>query len=127
MAFTKGVATDEFETVRRQVPDLNVDHDKKISQFLMNGLSFLRRAYTPNVLTLLFDNLFIELFGTSTSVDQLQMINLSKHLIKTLHIFDINEFLFMSRFWSEETEAYAEEHFYPRLPIDIQKKYLHRN
>lgn len=126
VAFTKGFATDEFEKVKQKVPSLNMDNGEKISLFLVESLSFLRRAYTPKVLDLLLDHLSIEIFETDIPVEQHQLINLSKHLIKTLYIFDINEFLFMSRFWSEKTEAYAETHFYPRLPIDIQEKYLHR-
>lgn len=125
VAFTKGFATDEFEKVKQKVPSLNMDNEGKISLFLMESLSLLRRAYTPKVLDLLLDHLSIEIFETDISVEQHQLINLSKHLIKTLYQFDINEFLFMSRFWSEKTEIYAETHFYPRLPENVQKKYLH--
>ena len=127
IAFTKGLATDEFENIRQQIPNLNVDHDKRVSFFLGEGLSLLREAYTPNVLALLLDHLCIEFLGTGISVEQLQIINLSKYLIKSLYAFDISEFLFMARFWSKQTKIYAEEHFYPSLPIDIQEKYLHRH
>lgn len=124
IAFTKGVATDEFEEKRNSIPPLNNDTDKEVATFLMECTSYLGEAYPPELLSVLMERQYLECIKESTSKEQQHMMNLAQQLIRGIHQFDIESLLLMSRLWDEDTRNCAESILYQKLPKDIQKKYL---
>lgn len=125
VAFTKGVATNDFELVRSKLPHIGIDSKGEVENFLREGTSFLREGYTPKLLSLFLDRLCVECVNIDTLKEQKHMINMSRALIESLHQFDIEPLLLsLSVLWSNDVREYAETNFYPRLPSDIQQKYL---
>lgn len=124
IAFTMGVATDEFEESRENFPNISIDKNGEITAFLRECTSYLAEACTPSVLDILMDRQFLECVGIDTSKEQKNMMELSRRLIKGIHQFNIEAILDTQRLWSDDTVNYAEKNFYPRLPNDIKEKYF---
>lgn len=124
VVLTKGMASDDFESIRQEVPELTADTDKKVSKYLFESTSFLGEGYAPSLISLLLDHLDIKFAKESISIEQLHMMRLSRCLIEALHQFNIDILMFdMPPLWSKTTKKYAETYFYPRLPEDLKRKY----
>jgi hypothetical protein len=123
IALTKGVATDDFLFVKQQYPYLEIDNGNIVAKYLDRGLSLLREGYTPTVISLFLENLYVEYSQGKISTEQMQMINLARSLIKSLHTFNLQTLLDMSGLWTDDTKAYADTYFYPKLPQNIKDEY----
>ena len=124
IAFTKGVATDEFEQIRRNLPNIDADKENEVQSFLLECTSYLREGYTPELLSIFIERQYLECVKTNTSKEQQHMMNLSRHLINGIHQFNIEVILCMEKLWDINIRSYAETAFYPQLPEDIRKKYF---
>ena len=124
IAFTMGVATDEFEKNRKNIPNMDIDKNDEVKTFLLESVSYLPEAYPPIVLEALMNRQYLECINPETTNEQKSMIELSRRLIEGIHQFSIEVILDTSRLWNDKTVDYAEKYFYPRLPSDIRKKYF---
>ena len=124
IAFTIGIATDDFEVSRNDFPKISIDKDDEVRNFVVVCVSYLQGAYPPIVIDILMDHLYLECLNATTSVEQRTMMALARRLIKGIHQFNIEIILDTKRLWSDDTVNYAEKNFYPRLPNDIKEKYF---
>ncbi len=124
IAFTMGVATDEFEESRKNLPNINIDSESEVKSFLLECTSYLQEGYTPSLLSLFMERQYWECIKPNTSKEQQHMMDLAQRLIVGIHQFDITVILDMARLWDTNIRIYAETSFYPRLPKDIQEKYF---
>ena len=123
IAFTIGIATDEFEANRNDFPNISIDKDNEVRNFVLASTSYLQEAYTPIVIAILMDHLYLECLRDTTSVEQRAMMTLVRRLIEGIHQFNIEIILDTKRLWDNDTVTYAEKWFYPELPKDIREKY----
>lgn len=124
IAFTMGVATDEFEKSKENLPNISIDKNGELKIFLQECVSYLQEAYTPSVLDILMDRQYLECVSDDISKEQKSMLKLACRLIKGIHQFNIEVILDTKRLWNNDTVNYAEEKFYPKLPSDIREKYF---
>lgn len=122
IALTKGVATDEFAYTVKQCPSLEFD-DGIVSEYMQNGLLLLSGGYPPSVLSLFLERMYSEQCANKATAEQTHMIELSRRLIQSLHVLDLQALLDMSCLWSDETALFASTHFYLSLPQHIIDKY----
>ena len=110
-----GVATDEFEKNRKNIPNMDIDKNDEVKTFLLESVSYLPEAYPPIVLEALMNRQYLECINPETSNEQKSMIELSRRLIEGIHQFSIEVILDTSRLWNDKTVDYAEKYFYPRV------------
>lgn len=124
IACTKGKGTDEFEKARFAFPELETDFNGQVRRFLKQGTALLRNGYSETALSFLLDHLFIRCADEQTSNLQRRLMNLAKYLIKDFYYPHIDILMDLSVLWNKKTKRYAETHFFPKLPKELQEKYL---